>query len=70
MAAEANRDDADKAHRESCNSKLQVLLEQKSDMFTAIDQLLNDLSAGRRMKLYKQMKMYNDPALNRFFYKN
>ncbi len=71
MSIEANREDADEKHRTSCNNKLQVLLEQKNDMFASIDQLLEDLMAGRKkMKLYKQMKMYNDPALNPVLYKN
>ncbi|MBL7762715.1 MAG: DUF4254 domain-containing protein [Chitinophagaceae bacterium] len=71
MNIEANREDADEKHRTSCNNKLQVLLEQKNDMFASIDQLLEDLTAGRKkMKLYKQMKMYNDPALNPVLYKN
>lgn len=71
MNIEANRKDANEQHRINCNNKLQVLLEQKNDMFTAIDQLLEDLFAGRKkMKLYKQMKMYNDPALNPVLYKN
>lgn len=71
MNIEANRKDANEQHRINCNNKLQVLLEQKNDMFIAIDQLLEDLFAGRKkMKLYKQMKMYNDPALNPVLYKN
>lgn len=71
MNIEANREDADEQHRANCNNKLQVLLEQKNDMLIAIDQLLEDLMAGRKkMKLYKQMKMYNDPALNPVLYKN
>jgi uncharacterized protein DUF4254 len=71
MGIEANRTDADEVHRENCNNKLQVLLEQKRDMIDAIDQLLYDVAAGKKkMKLYKQMKMYNDPALNPVLYKN
>ncbi|MES1216321.1 MAG: DUF4254 domain-containing protein [Bacteroidota bacterium] len=70
MHEEANRNDADEAHLLSCRKKLNVLLEQKTDMLTSIDELLKDLSAGRKkMKLYKQMKMYNDPALNPVLYK-
>ena len=64
---EANRGDA--AHRAKCQQKLDTLLEQRADLTTAIDQLLEDLSAGRRrMKLYRQMKMYNDPSLNPMLY--
>jgi hypothetical protein len=65
MREEAERTDASEAHREACGSKLQVLLEQRQDLSTAIDQLLEDISKGvKYMKVYKQMKMYNDDELN------
>ncbi len=65
MREEATRADASEEHREKCNQKLQVLLEQKKDLSTAIDQLLMDIEAGKKyMKVYKQMKMYNDEELN------
>ena len=65
MREEAERTDASEAHREACGSKLQVLLEQRRDLSTAIDQLLEDISKGvKYMKVYKQMKMYNDDELN------
>ena len=65
---EANR--GDEAHRAKCQAKLDTLLTQRADLTTAIDQLLDDLAAGRRqMKLYRQMKMYNDPSLNPSLYK-
>ena len=65
---EAGRGDAD--HRAKCQAKLDTLLTQRADLTTAIDQLLDDLAAGRRvMKLYRQMKMYNDPSLNPSLYK-
>lgn len=65
MREEANRKDASEAHRETCNQKLQVLLEQKRDLSAAIDQLLSDIESGKKyMKVYKQMKMYNDDELN------
>ena len=65
MREEAERADASEAHREACQSKLQVLLEQRQDLSTAIDQLLEDISKGvKYMKVYKQMKMYNDDELN------
>ena len=71
MMQEVNREDADPAHREACAKKLDVLLEQKKDLSAAIDQLLDDIKAGRKyMKVYKQMKMYNDPALNPVLYGN
>lgn len=70
MRIEANRDDADEDHIRNCRRKLNILLEQKTDLFTSIDQLLDDLAAGKKkMKLYKQMKMYNDPKLNPVLYK-
>ena len=60
----------DEAHRAKCQTKLDTLLTQRADLTTAIDQLLDDLAAGRRqMKLYRQMKMYNDPSLNPSLYK-
>lgn len=65
MDEEANRAEADAAHQEACAQKLAVLLEQKKDLISAIDQLLGDIEAGRKyMKVYKQMKMYNDDELN------
>ena len=65
MKEEATRSDAALAHREKCQTKLEVLLEQKSDLSQAIDQLLADIESGiKYMKVYKQMKMYNDEELN------
>jgi hypothetical protein len=65
MREEAERADASDAHREACQSKLRVLLEQRQDLSMAIDQLLEDISKGvKYMKVYKQMKMYNDDELN------
>lgn len=65
MRAEANRLDASPEHIQKCREKLQVLLEQQKDLSTAIDQLLTDIEAGDKyMKVYKQMKMYNDDELN------
>ena len=65
MQEEANRSDASKEHLEKCQQKLGVLLEQKKDLSTAIDQLLTDIESGTKyMKVYKQMKMYNDEELN------
>lgn len=69
MQQEAGRTDADAGHIARCSAKLQVLLEQRSDLSSAIDQLLDDIGHGRRyMKVYRQMKMYNDPALNPVLY--
>lgn len=65
MQEEANRTDASPEHIAKCKEKLNVLLEQKKDLSTAIDQLLADIEAGNKyMKVYKQMKMYNDEELN------
>ena len=65
MNEEANRTDASLQHRKACQQKLDVLLEQRVDLSTAIDTLLNDIKNGDKyMKVYKQMKMYNDDELN------
>lgn len=65
MQEEAERPDASAEHRAACQKKLDVLLEQRVDLSTAIDQLLQDIEAGDKyMKVYKQMKMYNDDELN------
>lgn len=65
MQEEVNRTDASPEHIKKCSEKLAVLLEQKKDLSTAIDQLLADIEAGDKyMKVYKQMKMYNDDELN------
>ena len=69
MHQEAVRPDAEEAHRGRCERKLAVLSEQKNDLSEAIDQLLADIKEGKKyMKVYKQMKMYNDPALNPVLY--
>lgn len=65
MEEEANRTDASDSHRLACQGKLNILLEQRTDLSTAIDTLLNDIKNGDKyMKVYKQMKMYNDDELN------
>ena len=69
MREQAEREDAPAEHREKCKAKLNVLLEQQVDLGTAIDQLLEDIAAGRKyMKVYRQMKMYNDPSTNPILY--
>ena len=69
MREQVNRTDASPEHIEKCQQKLNVLLEQQVDLSTAIDQLLEDIEAGRKyMKVYRQMKMYNDPATNPVLY--
>ena len=71
MKEQAERSDATDEHRQRCQAKLGVLLEQQVDLSTAIDQLLEDIAAGRiYMKVYRQMKMYNDPSTNPILYNN
>jgi len=65
MQQEASRAKASENHRQACQKKLDVLLEQRADLMSAIEQLLEDFKSGRKyMKVYKQMKMYNDDDLN------
>ena len=69
MARETERTDVDETHREACRRKLDVLLMQQVDLSRAIEELIEDIEAGRKyMKTYKQMKMYNDPSLNPVLY--
>ena len=70
MQEQTERKDADQEHLARCQAKLEELLEQRVDLSTAIDQLLEDYQAGRKvMKVYRQMKMYNDPSTNPVLYK-
>jgi hypothetical protein len=65
MHAETIREGATDTHKAACQNKLNILLEQQVDLSTAIDTLLNDIENGDKyMKVYKQMKMYNDDELN------
>lgn len=69
MTEESRRTDAAEQHRARCAAKLAVLLEQRADLITAIDALLADIEAGRKyMKVYRQMKMYNDADTNPVLY--
>lgn len=71
MNCEVERTDVDQAHRDACQKKLDTLLQQRVDLSTAIEELIEDIEAGRKyMKTYKQMKMYNDPSLNPVLYAN
>ncbi len=71
MKIETERTDVDEAHRQACARKLAVLREQHDDLATAIEELIDDIENGRKyMKVYKQMKMYNDPNLNPVLYNN
>ena len=70
MKEQVDRNDASQEHIAKCQAKLDVLLEQQEDLSMAIDQLLEDIQAGRKyMKVYRQMKMYNDPSTNPILYK-
>lgn len=70
MKEQAERTDATPEHVAKCKAKLDILLEQQKDLSTAIDQLLEDIEAGRKyMKVYRQMKMYNDADTNPVLYK-
>ncbi len=69
MEQEVKRTDASPAHIAKCRAKLDVLLEQRADLIMAVDCLLDDIAAGRKyMKVYRQMKMYNDPETNPVLY--
>lgn len=69
MKEQVERPEASAEHKAKCQAKLDVLLEQQVDLSTAIDQLLEDIEAGRKyMKVYRQMKMYNDPSTNPILY--
>ena len=71
MQEEATREEATQEHRDKCRAKLEILLEQRTDLSTAIDDLLEDIKNGDKfMKVYKQMKMYNDDDLNPVLYQN
>jgi len=71
MQEEATREEASQDHRDKCQAKLNILLEQRTDLSTAIDDLLTDIENGDKfMKVYKQMKMYNDDDLNPVLYQN
>jgi hypothetical protein len=66
---EIERRDIDSAQREKCARKRQILCEQREDLTAALDMLIDDISEGRKyMKVYRQMKMYNDPMLNPVLY--
>jgi len=69
MEEQTKRTDANAEHLAKCQSKLNILLEQKTDMRAAFDELMEDIGKGaRRFKVYRQMKMYNDASLNPMLY--
>jgi hypothetical protein len=71
MTEETTRAVASQGHRDKCQEKLNILLEQRTDLSTAIDDLLLAIENGDKfMKVYKQMKMYNDDDLNPVLYQN
>jgi hypothetical protein len=71
MAEDSRREDVDDEHRQRSLHRLAVLKLQRHDLYGALGQVLADYLAGRkRMKLYKQFKMYNDPELNPELYRS
>lgn len=69
MREQVCRRDVDKEHYAKCEAKLKVLEEQQQDLTEAINELLDDIAAGHKyMKVYRQMKMYNDPSTNPILY--
>lgn len=69
MRAEVTRPGSTSEHRARCAAKLDILLEQRQDLAQAINTLLDDIANGRKyMKVYRQMKMYNDPSTNPVLY--
>ncbi|PQL93945.1 DUF4254 domain-containing protein [Apibacter adventoris] len=71
MQIEVDRKDSSIEHQEKCRAKLKILLDQHKDLSTAIEELLQDYQSGNKfMKVYKQMKMYNDKELNPVLYNN
>ena len=71
MQEQLERDDADKQHLASVQAKLEIIHTQHEDLSTALQELLTDIFAGRkRLKLYRQFKMYNDPTLNPYLYQS
>ena len=70
MDEESKRVDVSEKHRNNCQAKLDILLDQQTDLSESINQLIEDISSGqKKMKVYKQMKMYNDESLNPVLYK-
>ncbi|WP_395090687.1 DUF4254 domain-containing protein [Vaginella massiliensis] len=71
MQQEVDREDASADHKMVCQAKLDILLKQHQDLSTAIEELIDDIAKGSKyMKVYKQMKMYNDESLNPVLYQN
>ena len=69
MKEQVGRNDVNQEHRDLCAAKLTILLEQQKDLSISIDELLAEIESGKKkMKVYRQMKMYNDPSLNPVLY--
>ena len=69
MQEQAARADASPEHRAGAEAKLTILLEQHADLSRSLAELIDDIAAGRKqLKVYRQFKMYNDPALNPYLY--
>jgi hypothetical protein len=69
MREQTERDNVDEVHREKARHKLTVCAEQYKDLSNSLAELLDDIFAGRkRLKVYHQFKMYNDPTLNPYLY--
>jgi hypothetical protein len=69
MRLQTERSDVDRAHLDDCRAKLARLSEQRSDLAACLDRLLEEAERGEtRFKVYRQFKMYNDPALNPALY--
>jgi hypothetical protein len=69
MKEQTERADANREHKDKCQMKLRILMEQKEDLANCLDELIEDIRAGRKyMKVYRQMKMYNDASLNPVLY--
>ncbi len=70
MHEQADRDDADEAHRAKATAKLDVIYQQHNDLSISLNELLEDIFSGRKqLKVYRQFKMYNDPTMNPYLYK-
>lgn len=70
MQEQVDREDTDEKHKAQCQNKLAILLEQKRDLSQSFNDLLDEIAAGeKRIKVYRQMKMYNDEKLNPVLYK-
>lgn len=71
LREQLDRDDVDQQHRQSVGQKINVCLLQQSELAKSLQQLINDLFAGKKRHLtYRQFKMYNDPTLNPYLYQS